>query len=253
MNALMIALFILSCMFGGALLGLKLRTRLPDSQMNIDTRHAIELALGLIITMTALILGLVVTSAKNNFDMQDAAIKESAASILTLDRMLAGYGPETANIRTSIYQAVAVLYETAWPEENARSGKPDMLKTPSLHENILAQIQALMPKTEAQQWLQVQALQLVSDLLKIRSLVLERFGSSVPGMFLVILFFWLTQIFLCFGLLAPRKGIVVGVFFLCALAVAAAVFLILEMDGSFNGFIKVSGEPFRYALTYIGQ
>jgi hypothetical protein len=253
MNALVIALFILPCMFGGALLGLKLRTLLPDSHFNTETKSSIQLALGLIISMTALILGLVVASAKNNFDTQDAAIKESAASIITLDRMLADYGPETINIRASVRRSVLILFESTWPERSFRSVKLDIPKALPLRENILAQIQALTPKTDAQRWLQTQSLLLASDLLKIRSLVLERFGSSVPVLFLIIITFWLTLIFSFFGLLAIRNGTIIVVFFCCALSVAAAIFLILEMDGPFDGFIKVSGEPFRYVLTHIGQ
>jgi len=120
-------------------------------------------------------------------------------------------------------------------------------------EDIMAKIHTLEPKTETQRWLRAQALQNANDLLKIRSLVLERMGSSIPAMFLFILGFWLTLIFLSFGLLAARNGTIVAVFFFCALSVAAAIFLILEMDGPFEGFIKVAGTPFQFALTCLGR
>lgn len=252
MNPETVALFILPCMFGGAWLGLNLRPRIPDINLDAETRRSIDMALGLIITMTAVILGFVVASAKNNFDSQDVAIKESAATILTLDRMLTDYGPEATPIRMSIRAVVGNLYEKTWGG-GFQAGELDKVKSAPMRENILAHIQALTPKTDAQRWLQDQALQLGIDVLKIRSLVLERVGSTVPLIFLVILTFWLTLIFFGFGLLTIRNPTIIVVFLLCALSVAAAIFLILELDGPFDGCIKISGEPFRYLLACLGQ
>ena len=78
-------------------------------------------------------------------------------------------------------------------------------------------------------------------------------GSSIPLPFLVVLLFWLTITFASFGLFAPRNAMVITVLFVCALSVGGAVFLIVEMDGPFDGLLKVSAEPLRYAYTHLNQ
>jgi hypothetical protein len=78
-------------------------------------------------------------------------------------------------------------------------------------------------------------------------------SSSVPVDFLVVLVFWLTITFASFGLFAPRNATVIAVLFVCALSVAGAVFLILEMDGPFEGLIKVSADPLCFAYSRLNQ
>jgi hypothetical protein len=78
-------------------------------------------------------------------------------------------------------------------------------------------------------------------------------GGAIPGTFLGVVIFWLTVTFGSFGLYAPRNATVVGVLFIAALSVAAAVFLIVELDGPFDGLIRVSGDPLRFALDNMGQ
>jgi hypothetical protein len=116
-----------------------------------------------------------------------------------------------------------------------------------------ARILQLAPQNDAQRWLKSQALQIGSDLMETRWLVLGGLGSSVPPPFLVVVVFWLTIIFGSFGLFAPRNGTVVAVLFLCALSVAGAIFLILEMDQPFQGLMKISSAPLRYTLSHLGQ
>jgi hypothetical protein len=83
--------------------------------------------------------------------------------------------------------------------------------------------------------------------------VLGSAGGAVPAPFLVVVIFWLTVTFTSFGLYAPRNATVLAVLGVAAMSVAGAVFLILELDGPFEGVIKVSSGPFRYALANLGQ
>ena len=86
-----------------------------------------------------------------------------------------------------------------------------------------------------------------------RWLVLTSAGTSVPLPFLVALLFWLTITFASFGLLAPRNATVLAVLAVCALSVSGAVFLILEMDGPFDGFLQISADPLRYAHAHLNR
>jgi hypothetical protein len=80
-----------------------------------------------------------------------------------------------------------------------------------------------------------------------------RGGSSISTPLLVMLVFWLAIIFTSFGLFAPRNATVLTTLLLCAMAVAAAIFLILEMYSPFKGLIQISSAPLRSALPQLGK
>jgi hypothetical protein len=254
MTATAIALIVFACVFGGALLGMLLRVFTPEHHLSRGSQDVIRLGMGLIATMTALVLGLVIATAKSSYDTQDAAVKHSAAKILLLDRVLANYGPEAKEARDLLRQTVASRLNAIWPEDRAQAARPEgpvVGFEPS--RGVEARILQLAPQNETQRWLRSHALQIGSDLMETRWFMLGRLGSSVPLPFLVVVVFWLTIIFGSFGLFAPRNGTVVTVLFLCALSVAGAIFLILEMDQPFRGLMKISSAPVRYTLSHLGQ
>jgi hypothetical protein len=76
-----------------------------------------------------------------------------------------------------------------------------------------------------------------------RSLLLEQTGGSVAMPFLVVLVFWLALIFASFGLFAPTNSTVIGVLLACALSVAGAIFLIIELDRPFQGLLQIFQRP----------
>jgi hypothetical protein len=94
---------------------------------------------------------------------------------------------------------------------------------------------------------------MVLDLGRTRVLLFEQLDSSIAVPFLVVLVFWLAIIFASFGLFAPQSGTVIAAFFVCALSVSGAIFLILELDHSFEGLLQVSSAPLRAALAQLGQ
>jgi hypothetical protein len=89
---------------------------LPANHLEAESRETEKLGIGLVATMTALVLGLVTANAKSSFDAADTALKETTIELLTLDRLLARYGPETAEIRNRLKRAVAARLETIWPK-----------------------------------------------------------------------------------------------------------------------------------------
>ena len=172
--------------------------------------------------------------------------------VLTLDRLLARYGPETAPVRAYLKRTVASRIDMVWPQ-GGPSPDLELAKAPSEVESLADGIRALTPASDAQRGLQSRAQELAESLLRVRWLVSARSVTSVPIPFLSILLFWLVITFASFGLFAPRNGTVVGVLVVCALSVAAAVFLVLEMDGPFVGVLKVSSDPLRYAYAHLNQ
>ena len=253
MQPTIVALIVFICTFGGVLVGMKLRTLLPDGHLDAESKDTIKVGIALIATMTALVLGLVTASAKASFDAVDATVKHTAADLLALDRLLARYGPQTAQIRAELKQALAHRIEMTWPASPARQVDLAPPNAGRGAEELAAQIRALVPQNAEQQWLQGRAVDLSESLLTARWMVVAALGTSIPVAFLSIMLFWLTITFTSFGLFAPRNATVVAVMFMCALSVAAALFLVLEMESPFGGFITVSPEPLKYALAHLDR
>ena len=245
MTALVIAGITFLCTFGSAWLMSRVRTALPPSASSTESQDVVRLGMGLVATMTALLLGLVTASAKGSFDSQDAAIRASAASILSLDRLLARYGPETRPTRDLLRDVAASRIRSL--------GSGDSWSAVGGGEGIEDAILALEPATDSQLWLKSQALILTQEVLKTRWRILGGAEGNVPPVFLLVVIFWLTATFASFGLYAPRNSTVLGVFLIAAVSVAAAVFLILELDAPFTGLIRIPSGPWRYALEHLGQ
>ncbi len=242
-----IGLISAGCVFGGALLGLLLQGLLPEHHLRV------KLVAGMIATLSALVLGLLVASAKSSFDATNTAIVQNGAKIILLDRVLANYGPETKDAREQLRRAVVAGIEMFWPKEkNGDSGMTSFERANAM-EMIQAKLHGLAPATDAQQKLQSQAEQISNDMLQARWLLIEQAQSAIPVPFLVVLLFWLTMLHLSFGLFAPRNATVMTVLLISALSVSGAIFIILEMNHPLQGTIKVSSAPMRKALEHLGQ
>src|SRR5262252_3667956 len=111
------AVLTFACTFGAALIGMFIRNALPPAHVSKESQDVIRLGMGLVATMTALLLGLVTAAAKGSFDSQDLAIKNAASGILALDHDLARYGQETQPTRALLRQSLAARIETMWPSE----------------------------------------------------------------------------------------------------------------------------------------
>ena len=237
------------CVFGTALAGMFLRSRLPEHHLNTESREAIKLATAVIGTLSALALGLLIASAKRSFDEAGMETRSAAARVLLLDRVLAHYGPDAAAARTPLRGIVeARLNRTGM--ESIDPGSPDQALDIEPVQDIL---RGLAPATDAQRWLQSRALQITSQMAEARWQSAETEVGGFPSTFLAFLILWLALLFGSFGLLAPGNGTVVAVFLVCALSITGALVLIIDMDHPYLGFIQVSDTPWRRALERLGQ
>jgi hypothetical protein len=248
-----IALIVFACVFAGALFGMLIRGRLPEHHLSAETENVIKLGMGLIATMAALVLGLLIATAKSAYETQDEAVKHTAARVLLLDHMLASYGPETKEVRELLRRTLAARLEAIWPKDRSQHARFDQNEASPAAQTIETRILQLSPKNDSQRWLQSEALRVSRDIMETRWLVVGALGSSVPILFVVVVVFWLTILFGSFGLFAPRNATVIAVLCLCALSVAGSIFLILEMDQPFEGLMKVSSAPIRYALAQLAR
>ncbi len=250
MSSMAISSIVFGCVFGGALLGLLLRAALPAHHLSAESKDVIKVGTGLIATMAALVLGLLVASAKGSFDTQRSEVIQLSGNVILLDRILAHYGPETKESREVLRRAVVGALDRLWPQSGSQAERGEQkFAAEALYEKI----QALSPKTEGQRSLQAQAIKISFDIGQTRWLMFAQKGSAIPIPFLVVLVFWLSIIFTSFGLFAPANATVIVTLLVCALSVSGAIFLILELDRPFEGFIQISSGPLRDALVQLGQ
>lgn len=252
MSPMAISGIIFACVFSAAMLGMLLRRVLPPHHLDPDSKDVVKLGMALIATMSALVLGLLIASAKGSFDAQRSELTQMSANIIQLDRILARYGPESKEARGVVRRA-ALSLDRNWAGKASRSEKLDSAETRAAGASFYEKIQGLAPRNDFQRSIQSQALQIALQLGQARALLLEQAGSSIPTPFLVVMVFWLVITFTSFGLFAPYNATVVVTLFVCALSVSGAIFLILELDSPFVGLMRISDAPLRNALAVLGQ
>jgi len=253
MNSLSIAGIVFACILIGTLVGMLIARVLPAHHLAADSKESVKQGLALIATLTALVLGLLVATTKGTYDTQSAAIKEIAANVALLDRILGKYGPETKEVRESLKEGTRMMLEQTWPNAN---GEPTILTTADLQFNgdlLFDRLTALQPKNEAQQLLKTRALEIAISVAQTRLRLSAQKESSIPLPFLLVLGFWLTILFTSYGMLAPRNATVISVLVVCMLSVSGALFLILEMDKPFDGVIRVPSAPLREVSANLGK
>ena len=251
MDPINVSLLVFACAFGSALLGMFIRRFLPAHHVGPDSKDVVRVGMGMVATTVALVLGLLVYSAKSFYDTQTAEVTQLASTALLLDRILAHYGPETADVRTELQHSIQRHLELIWPEERGNvSGQVTSLIG---NEVVLDKIHQLSPKDDKQRSLQAQALSLGLQMGQTRSLMLMQRSVPVPKLLLVMLIFWLIALFISFGLFAPSNLTVVLSLLVAAVAVCGAVFLMVEMYYPYGGLIRVSPAPVLSALTQMGR
>jgi hypothetical protein len=236
------------------LLGMWLHKVLPERHLDAASKDTIKLGAGLLATLAALVLGLLVSSAKASFDAMNSGIAQAGAKVLLVDHMLADYGPETKDVREQLRRIVESSIERIWPaKKTGAGGLRAMESLDDAGKLFKDKLRELTPTTDFQKSRLAQAVQLSDDVLQTRLLLMEGEQTNLPTTFIVVLVFWLTGLFISFGLFAPSNGVVMTVLLICALSVSSAIFLILEMNRPLDGFIKASNAPLRKAVELIGK
>jgi Protein of unknown function (DUF4239) len=250
MSPMAISWIVFGVLVGAALVGMALRALLPEHHLSQDSKDVVKLGMGLIGTMAALVLGLLIASAKSSFDAQRTGLAQLSANLILLDRILAHYGPEAKDCRTQLRETVTAMLDQIWPENRDRAGQVEPTAT---SESLYERLQDLTPQTDAQRSLRAEALKTGVEVAHARWLLSAQKGSAIPVPFLVVLVFWLALLFASFSMFARPNATVVAVLVCCALSVAAAIFLILELDRPFDGLIQLSSDPLRRVFAQLGR
>jgi hypothetical protein len=253
-SSVSVSLICFVCSFGGALLGLHLSRILPASHLSEGSRDTLKVMTGLMATLAALILGLLIASAKASYDRANDDFRQLAAKTVLLDRALAEYGPETKDVRASLFNAYKARMDQLFPTAGFEAHPGPMERRPLQVEQIEMQLRALLPASDAKRAHMERALELIDQMANSGwVLAIEESDTALPTPMLVVLIAWLAAMFVGFGVLAPRNATVGVALLVGALSVSASIFLIEEMNHPLDGMIQISGTPLREALKFLGH
>lgn len=254
MNSIFVSLIVFASAIIGSLLGYLLQRLLPERYLQAETKEIVHLGMGLIATMAALVLGLLVSNAKSSFDDENASFRELALNVVMLDRTLAQFGDAGQPARTHLQATIEQTVSSLWPKDpTAKSSTIDDARITAEGLALRESLKHLAPQDDTQQTLKSSALQLSTDLTRDRWRLSQTGEGSLPLPFLIVLTFWLSLLFGSFGLFAPRNLVAFAAIVVCAASVAGAVFLVVDLDEPFHGLVKVSPAALEDALSKLGK
>jgi uncharacterized membrane protein len=249
MHSLAVSSLAFAVIFAGALAGLAIRRVGPDEHFSTEAKDTIRLAIGLIVTMTGLVLGMLVSSAKTFYDSEKNQVAEMASQIILLDDLLTAYGPETRQTRIEARLFVEDAVDRIWPKKKSQLFE---LRPANYGESFYNELQLLVPKNDTQASIKTELMSLTLSLKKTYWLMyLQSEQNSMPTLLMAVVTCWLVAIFISFGIFAPRNSTVMITLIVCAVAASAAILIIVSMYSPFSGILKISPVAVRDALSHM--
>ena len=243
------SLAVSAAVFAGALVGLYLHRMLPEGHLTKDTQDVVRLGTGMLSVLSSLVLAMLISTAKTNYDSTDKDLRTFSANLILLSETLRDYGGDAAVPRGLLRGYTTRMIAETWPARG--EAVVDSTASGTLLERVREAIRALRPVDDGQRWLQDQALQVHTSLLRQRWQFIQNEGHGVRPVVLLILVSWISFIFASFGLNAPQNGTVVAAFLVCSLAIGGSVFLVLAMDNPLGGVMRVSDAPMQRAAAHM--
>jgi len=249
-NPLVIGLIVYALILAGAYAGWKLRCRLPKDHLTEETKSLVSVSTAVVATVSALVLGLLISNANSTFTRLGGEVTSLSAEILRLDQILRRYGPAADPARETLRQYAERKTADLFPDASGdvHLGNP---ATYELLQTLEDMMLALKPANARDQWWLGQAMTLAGKIGDARWLIAQQVGQGTPKAFVALLVLWLVLLFASFGLFAPRNSTSAIVLTLCALAVAGAVAMFLELESGFGHMVRVSPEPMRQAVSVL--
>jgi hypothetical protein len=235
--------------FGGGMLGLLLGRVLPEEYRSDATKTIVQTSTGMVSLLAALVLGLLVATAKNKFDTSNQQVEQFAASLMLLNRQLVNYGAEASDTNALLRKYTIAKIAETWPDGPGPKPGPGDSPAWKLLESLEQSLTELAPKTASERSEAATASETAAALAKTTWLQAAEESEHVPHPFVLIMIVWLFVLFVSFGLFAPRNMLVVIALLVGALSIAGAVVLIVDMDSPFEGMIVVSPDPMQEALA----
>jgi hypothetical protein len=245
-NPLVSGIVVFLILLAGTFAGWTMRQRLPEHHLTDDTKSLVSVSMAVVATVSALVLGLLISNANTSFRALGGDVTTLSAQILRLDNVLRRYGPDTYPARETLRRYAEQKTADLFPDEGT-DVRLDDPSTYALLQQLEDSMLELKPSNRRDQWWLDQAMTLAGKIGDTRWLLVQQLGQGTPKAVLALLVFWLTLLFASFGLFAPRNLISGATLMLCALAVAGAVGMILELEKGFGGLVHISPQPMRQA------
>ena len=247
---LIISLIVLLVILAGAFAGWAATQRLPAHQLSDETKNLVSVSMAVVATLSALVLGLFISNANNTFTAVGGQVTAMSAEILRLDQILGRYGPETAHARELLRHYAELKSVDLFPDNPAEVRLNDA-STYEVLQQLEDELLALKPANARNQWWLGQATTLAGKIGDARWLLAQQVGQGTPKEIVALLVFWLVLLFASFGLFAPHNFVSAATLTLCAIAVAGAIGMVLELEKGFGGVIHVSPQPMRQAVAQL--
>jgi uncharacterized membrane protein YqgA involved in biofilm formation len=247
-NPLIIGLIVFGVILVGAFVGWVIKERLPKHHLSDETKSTVTVSMAVVATFSALVLGLLISNANTAFSALGGEVTTLSAQMLRLDQLLRRYGPETGSARETLRQYAEMKTTDLFPKSRA-DVRLDDPRAYELLQQLEDSILALKPANARDKWWLDQAMTLAGKIGDTRWLLTQQAGQGTPKAFVALLVFWLTLLFASFGLFAPRNLTSAVTLTLCAVAVAGAIGMILELEQGFGGLVHISPQPMRQAVN----
>ncbi len=252
MSAIAISAVACASIFVATLLGMWLHSILPDRYLNPGSKEAVTLGAGVIATMSAVLLGLLISSTRTAYEEKRNEVIRMTAHIIELDLLLRDYGPEARPARQVMRDAVRSMIDSIW-RDDAGQFRVDANAVPDVGaEAILSNLEDLSPHDDRQRARRNRALQIGLDLAQIHLLLFAQPANAISTPFLTVLVLWLAFVFATFAIYARANALIVVALFVCALSASSAIFLIVDLDRPFAGLLQIPNAPLRNALPPLG-
>lgn len=235
-------------MVGAMYLGLAIRAQLPQHRDSPPSHDAVVRAIGVVITLTALVLGLVVSAAQGYFLGVQQDITQIAADVSALDSVLERFGPETGVARRQLRAGVDAAVENVWGHP-VRSPRPAGTAQNGVASSLMDVVLALPGDDTRRTALRDRAADLVADI-ELETFKLKRIEQSgLQPALLAVLMAWLLVVYVGLGLVMPRTPTAIGATVLSAAACTGALFLVVEFYSPVSGLVHISPSILGGALA----
>jgi hypothetical protein len=208
---------------------------------------------GLLATLSALVLGLLVASANSFYNTQKASLETVSARVLELDGVLRRYGPDAQPARDILKDLVTGSYERVWEGDNGTLRMPTV-EAAGRMDSMFFTLNALREASpDSRKYLMAKAGDLATSINDQRLQMSLQLNNSISWPFMIILIAWASLLFFGFGTLARVNrasviGLAVG-----AVSVAGAIFLIVELSTPYSGWLRLSPSPVLEAIAALGK
>jgi len=253
LNSTILALTAFVLSFGASLAAIAGRSRLPAQHLEGDSKDVLRLVLGLITTLTALVLSLLISSGYSAYQAQQTEVQQLGVHVFQIDRTLAHYGSDTNEQRSQLRRVLAATIARVWPTEGSEASAYAPQFVSREGEDLFDVVAGMSPKTDLQRLTQSRALNLLEGVGETSHILIAQSRGALSWPMLFALMSWLAVLFFGFGLFSRFNATVAGALFVGALSVSGAIFLIIEMNHPYGGWIQISSVPLRTVLAQMGR